>query len=172
MSQWLTQKEPVRYSNKLIKKTTDTNYREYLQLTKKPLAWCFSVCHVICFSTYAPAYLFRSVSLTASVLVVWRDCDTTVMSSFYLSRLSCVFRFSSAEGSTAKQIVKWPSVVQCLLTHSVDLIIISDCFSQWESSGGWRKYESNGWFFTAQCYASAVLAMALCLSVRHKSVFY
>jgi len=27
-------KEPVRYTNKLIKKTTDTNYREYLQLTK------------------------------------------------------------------------------------------------------------------------------------------
>ena len=26
--------------------------------------------------------------------------------------------------------------------------------------------------FTARCYASAVLAMALCLSVRHKSVFY
>jgi len=34
MGQWLTQKEPVRYANKLIKKTTDTNYREYLQLTK------------------------------------------------------------------------------------------------------------------------------------------
>jgi len=34
MSQWLAQKEPVRYTNKLIKKTTDTNYREYLQLTK------------------------------------------------------------------------------------------------------------------------------------------
>jgi len=31
----LTQKEPVRYTNKLIKKTTDTNYTEYLQLTKK-----------------------------------------------------------------------------------------------------------------------------------------
>jgi len=28
-------KEPVRYTNKLIKKTTDTNYREYLQLTKE-----------------------------------------------------------------------------------------------------------------------------------------
>jgi len=27
MSQWLTQKEPVRYTNKLIKKTTDTNYQ-------------------------------------------------------------------------------------------------------------------------------------------------
>ena len=26
--------------------------------------------------------------------------------------------------------------------------------------------------FTARCYASAVLAMALCLSVRHKSEFY
>ena len=25
----LTQKEPVRYINKLIKKTSDTNYREY-----------------------------------------------------------------------------------------------------------------------------------------------
>jgi len=35
MSQWLTQKEPVRYTNRLIKKTTGTNYREYLQLTKK-----------------------------------------------------------------------------------------------------------------------------------------
>jgi len=35
MSQCLTQKEPVRYTNKLIKKTTDTNYREYLQLTIK-----------------------------------------------------------------------------------------------------------------------------------------
>jgi len=34
MSQCLTQKEPVGYTNKLIKKTTDTNYREYLQLTK------------------------------------------------------------------------------------------------------------------------------------------
>ena len=35
MSRWLTQKEPVTYTNKLIKKTTDANYREYLQLTKK-----------------------------------------------------------------------------------------------------------------------------------------
>jgi len=35
MSQCLTQKEPVRYTDKLVKKTTDTNYREYLQLTKK-----------------------------------------------------------------------------------------------------------------------------------------
>ena len=26
--------------------------------------------------------------------------------------------------------------------------------------------------FTARCYASAVLAVALCLSVRHKSEFY
>jgi len=26
--------------------------------------------------------------------------------------------------------------------------------------------------YTARCYASAVLAMALCLSVRHKSEFY
>ena len=26
--------------------------------------------------------------------------------------------------------------------------------------------------FTARCYASAVLDMALCLSVRHKSEFY
>jgi len=26
--------------------------------------------------------------------------------------------------------------------------------------------------FTARCYASAVLAMALCPSVRHKPVFY
>jgi len=30
----------------------------------------------------------------------------------------------------------------------------------------------RGWIFTARCYASAVLAMALCPSVRHKSVFY
>jgi len=38
MSQWSTQKEPtVRYTNKLIEKTTDTNYKEYLQLTKKNL---------------------------------------------------------------------------------------------------------------------------------------
>jgi len=37
MSQCLTQKEPVRYTDKLVKKTTDTNYREYLQLTKKNL---------------------------------------------------------------------------------------------------------------------------------------
>jgi len=37
MSRWLTQKEPVTYTNKLIKKTTDANYREYLQLTKKIL---------------------------------------------------------------------------------------------------------------------------------------
>jgi len=37
MSQWLIQKEPVRYTNKLIKKTIDTNYRVYLQLTKKNL---------------------------------------------------------------------------------------------------------------------------------------
>jgi len=37
MSQCLTQKEPVRYTNKLIKKTIDTNYRVYLQLTKKNL---------------------------------------------------------------------------------------------------------------------------------------
>jgi len=35
VSQWITQKEPERYSNKLFKKTTDTNYREYLQLTQK-----------------------------------------------------------------------------------------------------------------------------------------
>jgi len=35
MSQWLTQKEPARYTNKLITKTTDTNYRQYLQLTIK-----------------------------------------------------------------------------------------------------------------------------------------
>ena len=34
ISLWLTQKEPVKYTNKLIKKTTNTNYREYLQLTK------------------------------------------------------------------------------------------------------------------------------------------
>ena len=33
MSQCLTQKEPVRYTDKLIKKTTDTRL-EYLQLTK------------------------------------------------------------------------------------------------------------------------------------------
>jgi len=31
----LNTKEPVRYTNKLIKKTIDTNYREYLQLTKE-----------------------------------------------------------------------------------------------------------------------------------------
>jgi len=37
ISQWLTQKEPVRYTNKLIKKTTDANYWKYLQLTKKNL---------------------------------------------------------------------------------------------------------------------------------------
>jgi len=36
----LTQKEPVRYTNKLIKKTTDTNYTEYLQLTKK-IKYCY-----------------------------------------------------------------------------------------------------------------------------------
>jgi len=38
MSQCLTQKEPVRYTNKLIKKTPIQNYREfYLQLTKNQL---------------------------------------------------------------------------------------------------------------------------------------
>ena len=37
-------------------------------------------------------------------------------------------------------------------------------------------HEQHGNVFTARCYATAVLAMALCLSVRlsvrHKSVFY
>ena len=33
----LNTKEPVRFANKLIKKTTDINYREYLQLTNKNL---------------------------------------------------------------------------------------------------------------------------------------
>ena len=38
MSQCLTQKEPVRYTNKLIKKDNrHKNYREYLQLTKKSI---------------------------------------------------------------------------------------------------------------------------------------
>jgi len=30
MSQWLTQKEPVRYTNKLIKKTTQTTKLRYV----------------------------------------------------------------------------------------------------------------------------------------------
>jgi len=34
MSHCLTQKEPVRYTNKLIKRQQIQNYREYLQLTK------------------------------------------------------------------------------------------------------------------------------------------
>ena len=34
MSQWLTQKEPVRYTNKLIKKTTDTKLQRILAVTK------------------------------------------------------------------------------------------------------------------------------------------
>jgi len=38
------------------------------------------------------------------------------------------------------------------------------------------KFVNFGHVFTARCYASAVLAMALCLSVRpsvhHKSEFY
>ena len=28
-------KEPVRYTDKLIEKTTDTNYKKYSQLTRK-----------------------------------------------------------------------------------------------------------------------------------------
>ena len=35
MSQWLTQKEPVRYTNKLIKKTTDTKLQRILAVNKK-----------------------------------------------------------------------------------------------------------------------------------------
>ena len=34
MSQWLTQKEPVRYTNKLIKKTTDTKLQKILAVNK------------------------------------------------------------------------------------------------------------------------------------------
>ena len=45
----MTQKEPVRYTNKLIKKTTDTNYREYLQLTKN-----------LILATAAPAFRFTA----------------------------------------------------------------------------------------------------------------
>ena len=37
MSQWLTQKEPVRYTNKLIKKTTDTKLQRILAVNKKNL---------------------------------------------------------------------------------------------------------------------------------------
>ena len=37
MSQCLTQKEPVRYTNKLIKKTTDTRLQRILAVDKKNL---------------------------------------------------------------------------------------------------------------------------------------
>jgi len=51
------------------------------------------------------------------------------------------------------------------------LIIVKSLLTTCSGSG-----RASGLVFTARCYASAVLAMALCLSVRlsvrHKSVFY
>jgi len=52
MSQCLTQKEPVRYTNKLIKKTTDTKLQRILAVNKKitaPPMPLYLFCLVYCF---------------------------------------------------------------------------------------------------------------------------
>ena len=67
-------------------------------------------------------------------------------------------------GSTTKNISYYLRIVVIFQTVGL-YIILSGC-----------KKQSSEQFITARCYASAVLATALCLSVsvsvRHKSEFY